>query len=534
MLRGRRERIGVANKPAVIVGAGIGGLACAVDLAAQGIAVTVVERSGCAGGKMRETVLDDGARIDGGPTVFTMRWVFESLFEAAGANFGTCVRLHPLKILARHAWSDSERLDLFADVDRSTQAVGQFAGAAEARRFLAFCAEARSIYRTLKEPFLCSPRPNPFSLSARIGLHRPGALFGLRPFETMWDALTRHFHDPRLRQLFGRYATYNGSSPFLAPATLMLIAHVEQDGVWVVDGGMQRLAEALEQLARAHGAVFRFGQHVQSLQVENGRATAVCLASGERIEASAVVVNADSAALSEGLLGDAAQRCVRSFAQKERSLSAITWALTARTDGFPLLRHNVFFSRDYDREFDQIFRRSQVPDAPTIYACAQDRQSHSQQDDLGAASEKLFLLINAPAVGDSKRFLPEEMMQCQTQVFQRLEQCGLTIVPQACQMTTPRDFHALFPGTGGALYGRASHGWRASFQRPHSKTKIGCLYLAGGSTHPGAGVPMAALSGRLAARQLILDRASMHPSRPVAISGGISTASAKMGILPSP
>ena len=100
--------------------------------------------------------------------------------------------------------------DLFADINRAADAVGDFAGAAEARRFLTFCAEAKAIYRTLKEPFLAAPRPNPVSLSARIGLHRPGALLGIRPFDTMWSALSRHFHDPRLRQLFGRYATYNG------------------------------------------------------------------------------------------------------------------------------------------------------------------------------------------------------------------------------------------------------------------------------------------------------------------------------------
>jgi 1-hydroxycarotenoid 3,4-desaturase len=518
----------VADKPVVIIGAGIGGLACAIDLAAQGVRVTVVERAATSGGKMRETVLD-GARIDSGPTVFTMRWVFDALFDAAGASFDSHVTLRPLDILARHAWRGSANFDLFADIARAADAVGDFSGAAEARRFLAFCAEAKTIYRTLKEPFLAAPRPNPVSLSARIGLHRPAALLGIRPFDTMWSALSRHFHDPRLRQLFGRYATYSGSSPFLSPATLMLIAHVEQDGVWTIAGGMQRLAEALENLARARGVIFRFSQEAESIVLEKGRAAGVTLASGERLEASAVVVNADAAALAQGLLGDAVAGCVRPMPAKDRSLSAMTWAMTAQAGGFDLLHHNVFFSQDYRREFDQIFGQSRPPDAPTVYVCAPDRDGGTP-----ARAERLFLLMNAPANGDRASFSPEEIATCQNRVFRLLEQCGLQIKPQAMHVTTPADFHRLFPATGGALYGRASHGWRASFQRPGSATRIPGLYLAGGSTHPGAGVPMAALSGRLAAQRLLWDRASTRRFRPAAISGGISTASAAMDALRSP
>jgi 1-hydroxycarotenoid 3,4-desaturase len=518
----------VANNRVVIIGAGIGGLACAIDLAAQGVAVTVVERAASAGGKMRETVLD-GTRIDSGPTVFTMRWVFDALFAAAGAALDDHVTLRPLDILARHAWSETERFDLFADIARAAEAVGEFSGTAEARRFLAFCAEAKTIYRTLKEPFLAASRPNPISLSARIGLHRPGALLGIRPFETMWHALSRHFRDPRLRQLFGRYATYNGASPFLSPATLMLIAHVEQDGVWAIDGGMQRLAEALEKLARARGVIFHFGQEARKILVEKGRAKGVLLASGEELDASAVVVNADAAAVAQGLLGEAVRPAVKPMAARHRSLSAMTWAMTAQSSGFPLLHHNVFFSSDYAREFEQIFQQSQLPQAPTVYVCAQDRSN-----DALPATERLFLLMNAPATGDSKDFSAQEIAQCQTRVFRLLERCGLTIRPHATQVTTPADFHRLFPATGGALYGRASHGWMASFRRPGSATAIAGLYLAGGSTHPGAGVPMAALSGRLAAQRLISDRDSTRRFHLGAIFGGISTASAATDALPSP
>ena len=210
---------------------GSGGLACAIDLAAQGREVTVVERAATAGGKMRETMLGRRAH----------RQRPDRLHHALGVRrivrSGGCI---PSTITSRCArwisWrampgAKGERFDLFADIPRAAEAVGEFSGPAEARRFLDFCAEARTIYQTLKAPFLAASRPNPVSLSTRIGLHRPGAPAGaIRPFDTLWSALSRHFHDPRLRQLFGRYATYGGSSPFLSPATLMLIAHVEQDG----------------------------------------------------------------------------------------------------------------------------------------------------------------------------------------------------------------------------------------------------------------------------------------------------------------
>jgi 1-hydroxycarotenoid 3,4-desaturase len=204
--------------------------------------------------------------------------------------------------------------------------------------------------------------------------------------------------------------------------------------------------------------------------------------------------------------------------------------MTARTDGFPLLRHNVFFSSDYRAEFDQIFADRRLPGAPSIYVCAQDRSDAPDASE----HERLLLLVNAPPDGDRRIYTTEEIEQCRTGIFAHLERCGLRLQPIAAQVTTPTDFHRLFPATGGALYGRASHGWMASFQRPGSATPIPGLYLAGGSTHPGAGVPMAALSGRLAARRLISDRASMRSSHQAAISGGISMGSAATDAMPSP
>jgi 1-hydroxycarotenoid 3,4-desaturase len=158
----------------IIIGAGMGGLAAALALASRGEEVLLLERAAAPGGKMRR--LDVGGHmIDGGPTVLTMRWVFEELFAAAGAALSEHVTLEPLSVLARHGWSAAERLDLHADLKDSADAIGRFAGAEEARRFLAFSAEARRIYETLEKPFIRAQRPNPFTLATANGLQRAGA-----------------------------------------------------------------------------------------------------------------------------------------------------------------------------------------------------------------------------------------------------------------------------------------------------------------------------------------------------------------------
>ncbi len=509
------------ESPVLVIGAGIGGMACAIALAARGIAVEIVERSDRAGGKMRET-FTAGTALDAGPTVFTMRWVFDTLFAEANAKLEDSLTLQPLAILARHAWNGSERLDLNADSRATAEAIGRFSGAAESRRFLTFCDEAAAIYRTLERPFLSASRPGPISLAARIGFHRIGALMGIRPFETLWARLASHFQDPRLRQLFGRYATYCGSSPFSAPATLMLIAHVEQDGVWLIKGGMQRLAEAMEGLARQLGVVFHFGREVREILLERGRVAGIRLADGEQAGARAVVVNADSAAVADGLFGAAVSRAATFVAPERRSLSAVTWGMVAETKGFPLVRHNVFFSDDYAAEFEDLRRR--LPADPTIYLCAQDRGGADEPGPAGA--ERLMMLVNAPADGDGHGVTDKEIAECQRRLFNRLDRCGLAVgkPSEPAVINKPADFHRLFPGTGGALYGQATHGWRASFRRPGSATAIPGLYLAGGSTHPGAGVPMAALSGRLAALRLLADLPSIRRFHQGAIFGGISTA----------
>ncbi len=536
------------NDHIVIIGAGIGGLVAAARLAHHGARVTVVERAAMPGGKLR-TVDCGGVAVDAGPTVFTARWVFDALFDELGERLDDHVTVTRADRLARHSWAENGRLDLWSDPARSRDAIGDFAGAAEARGFDSFRREAKAAWDALEGRFIERPQTSAVGLAARFGLGGLTQMLAINPYATLWSALSKHFADPRLRQLYGRYATYCGSSPFEAPATLMLIAHLESLGVWLVEGGMSALARAVAAMAEARGAMLRYGCDVTAILSTNGRVSGVRLASGEVMDADAVIFNGDASALA-GLMPGAAP----SVAPRDRSFSALTWMMTATTrhsrfGGNPVVapdtggdaptlgsresgnddakrfepsldHHNVFFSGDYAAEFADL-KGGRLPAAPTVYLCAQDRGNGARD-----GPERLQFIVNAPATGDTNPPTAKDIEQCETATFTLLQSCGLTLTPHSTVRAGPAEFAALFPATGGALYGRASHGWRAAFQRPGSRTGLAGLYLAGGSCHPGAGVPMAALSGRLASDALLQDRASTRPSRRAATAGGTSTRSA--------
>lgn len=514
----------------VVVGAGMGGLSAAARLAQQGLAVTLLERAERVGGKVWGAQVGDYT-IDAGPTVLTMRWVFDQLFEELGEHLDEHVALQAHAVLAHHYWSDGSQFTLYADRGRTEEAVRELAGKREAAAFRRFCQHARRIYETVEKPFIKGQRPTVAKLAAS-GMH---AVFGpgkIEAHRSMWRALGDYFRDPRLRQLFARYATYYGSDPFHAPGTLNLIAHVEMQGVWSVRGGMHALAAALGELARRKGVRIHCGTEAAELVVEQGRVTGVRTADGDVMAADAVVLNGDVSALAGGGFGAAAQQAAGVRAPKERSLSALTMAGVARARGVGLSHHNVFFCDDYPGEFAAL-RAGKLPPEPTVYMCAQQRSGAAVVPAAGE-TEPIFFIINAPAQGDVRTLPDDEVTACQQAAFRLLRRCGLELDLQEQLWSTPSDFHRRFPYTGGALYGGATHGAWAPVQRPASRTALPGLYLTGGSVHPGAGVPMATLSGRLAAAALVQDLDSTSRFRQGATPGGTPTESAPTASSASP
>lgn len=507
-----------------VIGAGIGGLAAAISLAAAGEDVVLFDRRDVPGGKIHTVGTQE---IDGGPTVFTMRWIFDAMLDAAGTSLDELVTIEPLDVLARHAWRDGSTFDLFLDEQQSVDAIGRFAGAEDAAGYRRFCADTKAIFTTLDAPFMAQPAPSMMTLLKGASF---GDLWQTRPFTTMWRALGDYFKDPRLRQLFGRYATYCGSSPFLAPATLMLVAYVEQAGVWTVKGGMIELVHALDRLAQKLEVWRRYSCPVTDIKLKAGRVSSIKTQYGDEIEVAAAIFNGDCAALGHGLLGNAVRSAGPLYPAQSRSLSALTWAVQGRGLGFDYHRHNVFFSDDYPLEFTEILQERRLPTQPTLYVCAQDRGAPSANpaDD---GSERFLCLVNAPAdgdgiegtIGDPPGLSQHDIERCEERTWAQLKACGADIQVMEKTVTSPVQFSQMFPATGGALYGMPAHGWQASFQRRPIRSKVLGLYLAGGSVHPGPGVPMAARSGHMAAQCVLADRASIRKYHQAATIGGTST-----------
>ncbi|MGI1662247.1 1-hydroxycarotenoid 3,4-desaturase CrtD [Palleronia sp. KMU-117] len=502
----------------VVIGAGMGGLAAAARLAHAGCDVTVVEAQGYPGGKMR-TVDSPAGPVDAGPTVMTMRHVFDALFADCGARLEDAVTLHQEPLLARHFWPDGATLDLYDDVDRSAEAVHGLAGARAEAEFRSFSTRAARLFDAFEAPMMLSPTPRIGGLTAHVMKH-PGLIPVMAPFSSLASVLKRQFTDPRLRQLFGRYATYVGGSPFSSPAVLALIWSAEERGVWRVEGGMHRLARAMAALAEGQGARFRFGARAVRVERQSGAVRAVHLEGGERIGCDRVVFNGDPRALAAGLLGDGLRGAVADTGVNPRSLSARVWTFAATPQGPDLAHHNVFFGADPQAEFGPI-ARGRAPEDPTLYVCAQDRGMGLVPPDL----ERFEIIENAPPLPHASA---EETETCRTRTFQALARFGLRFSPAPPDgaLTTPQGFETLFPASLGSLYGRSPSGMRAPFQRPTARTAVPGLYLAGGGAHPGAGVPMATLSGRHAAEAILTDLASTSTSRATATPGGMSTASA--------
>ncbi len=505
-----------------IIGAGIGGLAAALRLAARGLDVTVFERHATPGGKMRTTQSQAGP-VDAGPTVLTMKPVFDALFAEAGARLEDHVTLTQEPCLARHFWRDGTQLDLMADPQASRDNVAHVFGAKSAREFSTFSARAAKLFDAFEAPMMHAAAPTRMGL-ARTVLRRPSLIAAMAPHQSLSQMLAGQFSEPKLAQLFGRYATYVGGSPDASPAILSLICHAEAQGVWHVKGGMHRLARAIEALARTRGARFIYRADIAEITPVDGG----FVLDGRRFDT--VLFNGDPRALKEGFLGEAMQGAVPERATGPRSLSACVQSFAAEAKGCDLAAHNVFFSDGVNAEFPPL-AKGRMPQDATIYLCAQDRFGGFTPK----GPERFETIMNAPPSFDDTPETTKDIAQCQTATFQRLTQFGLTFTPepQPDSLTMPQGFARMFPASNGALYGRSPHGMMAAFKRPTARTAIRGLYLVGGGAHPGAGVPMATLSARHAAEAIWTDLSSTSTSPRAATRGGMSTGSAMTGSAPS-
>jgi phytoene desaturase len=486
--------------PIIIVGGGLGGLAAAIRLGACGRRVVLLEKNERVGGKLN-IVSEAGYTFDTGPSLLTMPWVLRALFDSAGAHMEDALELVPVEPTCRYRWPDGTRFDAFQNLPLLLQAISQL-DSRDVAGFLRFLAYAERIYQAVASPFLLHP------FDGLRDLITPALLrdtWKLDPLRTVDQAVRSFFHSPYLRQVFNRYATYNGSSPYQAPATFNLIAYVEfAEGGWYLRGGMYTLARALERLARRLGVEIHTNCPVERVLVRDGAAHGVALADGERIDARAVIVNADPRYAYQALLTEQRHTAAR-LARLEPSCSGFILLLGINRTYASLVHHNIFFSADYQREFTAIFgKRVPAPD-PTVYVCA---TSLSDPTHAPPGHTNLFVLVNAPAL-DKRVNWGREASGYRDTVIRKLERMGLADLEQHIayeRIIAPDDLQARYNAADGAIYGLASNTpWTAFLRPPLRARDLRRLYFVGGGTHPGGGVPLVLLSGQAVAERVLAD-----------------------------
>jgi phytoene desaturase len=490
---------------AAVVGAGLGGLSAAIRLARRGWQVDVFEQREGPGGKASSRTLD-GFRFDTGPSVLTMTQVLDQLLDEAGATVEERPRPVRLETVCRYAYPDGTVIRAWGEPARLAD---EIAGATRDRAVSveAYLAHCRRIYERAAFLFLWKSLHEPASYVDRRALAtllHPGSLDALR---TVHAANASFFRDPRTIQLFDRYATYNGSDPFRAPATLNIIPWVEHGlGAYTVQGGIASLPRALEALACRLGVAFHYGARVEAILtgggrvrglswVEAGRASRGALPHG-RLDAPVVVSNADVLATYD-LLDDRDAPAARRYRRLEPSTSALVFLWGMRRTFPDLGVNNIFFAEDYRSEFADLFERAICPRAPTVYV---NITSKVTPGDAPPGCENWFVLVNAPAIGGQE--WDREVELTRRSVLRRLGQAiGREIERDiACEsVLTPPDIERLTGSRRGSLYGIASNSRTAAFVRHANRSRRHRgLYFCGGSAHPGGGMPLALLSGKIA------------------------------------
>jgi phytoene desaturase len=472
----------------IIVGAGLGGLAAALRLRAAGVRVTLLEKNARVGGKMSQ-VQRDGFTFDTGPSLFTMPWVVRELLAVAGRRLEDELEIVPVDPTCRYRWPDGTQFDAWADLPRLASEIERISPP-DIEGFFRFMAFAARIYRAAAEPFLLEPFAG---LRTMLQPRLVRDVLKIAPFSTVDQAVRRFFKHPYLRQLFNRYATYNGSSPYRSPATFCIIPYVEiAQGGWYIRGGMYQLAATLGRVALELGVELRLNCAVEQVLIERGQATGVRLADGTTLAADYVIVNADALYALDELIEPTRAP------DHDLSCSGFVLLLGVSRDYPQLQHHNIFFSADYPAEFRAIFDLHVPAPDPTIYVAATCR---ADQQHAPAGMLNLFVLVNAPATG--RVDWPREAQAYRDLIVRRLEAYGLSDLGASIvteQILTPADLGAMTNARRGALYGPASHGLQAAFLRPLNQPKaVRGLALVGGATHPGGGIPLVLLSGKAGA-----------------------------------
>jgi phytoene desaturase len=492
----------IKTKSISIIGSGLGGLSAAIRLAHAGYDVTIYEKNPTPGGKARSMEIS-GFRFDTGPSLITMPFVINELFESVGENPADWLTLNKLDNLCKYFYPDGTILNAYSDKEK-------FAGEIEANTtekrdaLYKYLDYSKTIYDLTADIFLFKDLYSAKTYSNLKALKTLFKLPKIDSFRTMNEANRSFFNDEKIIQLFNRYATYNGSDPYKCPATLNIISHVEYSiGGYYAAGGMYSLTDALYRLALKIGAKFSFNSPVEKI-ITDGKIAKGILAGDKEIFSDAVISNADVYSTYGKLLNDNKSSAAKKYNKLEPSSSALVFYWGVNVISQKLDTHNILFSADYKKEFGELFDKKLYPTDPTIYIYISSKFS---QGDAPAGKENWFVMINAPNCTSSNakdQMSNEKIKDILLTKIKALTGYDIKDKIETESIMTPQDIEEETGSYSGSIYGISSNSRNAAFLRqPNMSKQYKGLYFTGGSAHPGGGIPLVILSGKIAAEKII-------------------------------
>ncbi len=482
------------SSKALVIGSGIAGIASAIRLAKKGYEVTVLEKNGYPGGKLSEFV-QDGFRFDAGPSLFTLPDLVDELFRLCGENPSDYFSYQRLSVNCNYFWDDGTFLPAWSDETQFANEVEKQLGV-PSQRVLSYLNKSKFIYNTTAPVFLqmsLHRLTNFLNLKTLKGILRM-PLLGI--FSTLHAQNKQQLGDPKLVQLFDRYATYNGSNPYEAPGVLQSIPHLEFGiGAYFPNGGMHRITLELVALAERVGVHFQYNAEVSRINYLNNVVSGVQIGN-ETLDSSIVVCNSDIVPAYRKLLPDAVSP--EKTLSQPRSTSALIFYWGVSKVFTQLELHNIFFSSDYAHEFSALAKGESISEDPTVYL---NISSVLQPSDAPAGCQNWFVLINVPSnTGQDWEMIIQNARQSVLRKLGKILGEPLDPLIMSEKMLDPVQLEISTSSYQGALYGSSSNNRYAAFLR-HSNFSgsIKGLYFCGGSVHPGGGIPLCLQSAKIVA-----------------------------------
>lgn len=480
------------TKSVIVIGGGLGGIAAAIRMAQSGFNVKLFEQNNHIGGKVNR--LDEsGFGFDLGPSILTMPYIFEKLFNYSDKKMSDYVEIERLPLQWRNFFPNGETIDLYENNEATVLNNVQLneKDKAELDRYFKY---TERIYRFTEKGYFNQGLD---TLPEILKYHGPlKALHGFDYFSTMQQAIHRYISNPRLREILGYFIKYVGSSSYDAPAVLSMLFHMQQEqGLWYVKGGIHHLAQAIEQLAIEEGVEIHTGTSVNNIKTYHNNVTGVRLANGDIVEADYIISNMEVIPTYKYLLHFSQQKIDQLEKTYEPASSGYVMHLGFNRSYPQLAHHNFFFSDDSKRNYDEVFHQKVLPQDPTIYLVNSNKTDSQQAPD---EFENIKVLPHIPYIQD-KPFKKEDYEAFKTRVLTKLEKMGLTDLRKHMiyeDIWTPEDIRQHYHSHRGAIYGVvADKKKNKGFKFPKHSKYFDNLFFVGGSVNPGGGMPMVTLSG---------------------------------------